>query len=125
VNDLSWLIYLAGLLGSLKNICIGLTICSVAFMGASLIYGGIERDYSCVGAERYEAGKRVQVKGVKIGVIGAISFLFLAAFLPSQNTVYAIAASEMGETALNTETGGKAVEALNAWLDRQIADKED
>jgi MFS family permease len=44
----------------------------------------------------------------------------IAVLIPSQNTIYAIAASEMGETALKTETGGKAMRALNAWLDRQI-----
>jgi predicted permease len=45
--------------------------------------------------------------------------------LPSQETVYAIAASELGETALKSETGNKAVEALNAWLDRQIGGVEE
>lgn len=33
------------------------------------------------------------------------------------------AASEMDETALNTEKGGKAVDGLNAWLDRQIGEE--
>ena len=46
------------------------------------------------------------------------------AVLPSKETVYAIAASEMGETALKSDTGNKAIGALNAWLDRQIAGEQ-
>jgi hypothetical protein len=45
----------------------------------------------------------------------------VVAVTPGQGTLYAIAASEVGESVLNSETGGKAIEALNSWLDRQIA----
>ncbi len=44
------------------------------------------------------------------------------AAIPSKETIYAIAASELGESAFKSETGGKAVKALNAWLDRQLAE---
>jgi hypothetical protein len=40
--------------------------------------------------------------------------------LPSQTTMYAIAASQMGEQALKTPLAGKAGKALEAWLDKQI-----
>jgi hypothetical protein len=59
----------------------------------------------------------------KVPKIAAIVFLsssLTASIIPSKETVYAIAASEMGENVLNTQTGDKAVKALNAWLDRQI-----
>lgn len=51
---------------------------------------------------------------------GAVAVFCL---FPSSGTIYAIAASEMGERVLTSETGGKAVQALDAWLDRQIAGK--
>lgn len=40
--------------------------------------------------------------------------------MPSKDTVYAIAASEMGESVLKSETGSLATQALNAWLKKQI-----
>lgn len=49
---------------------------------------------------------------------------FGAALLPGRDTVYAIAASEMGEQALKTPLAGKAEKALEAWLDHQIATNE-
>lgn len=44
----------------------------------------------------------------------------IAVFCPSQETVYAIAASEMGESALNTPLASKAGQALEAWIDSKI-----
>jgi hypothetical protein len=48
-------------------------------------------------------------------------FWVLAALCPSTETVYAIAASQMGEQALKTPLASKAGKALEAWLDKQIA----
>lgn len=44
-------------------------------------------------------------------------------FIPSRDTFYAIAASEMGEQALKTPIATKAGKALEKWLDEQIGDK--
>jgi hypothetical protein len=48
----------------------------------------------------------------------------LAAMCPSKTTIYGIAASQMGEQALKTPLAGKAGKALEAWLDKQIAENE-
>lgn len=45
----------------------------------------------------------------------------LAVVLPSRETIYAIAASQMDEQALKSDIGAKTFRALDAWLDRQIA----
>jgi hypothetical protein len=45
----------------------------------------------------------------------------LACFAPSQETVYAIAASELGDRALHSQVVGSAEHALEAWLNRQIS----
>lgn len=50
----------------------------------------------------------------------AFVLLILAAFCPSQETVYAIAASEVGGKVVSSPTGDLATKALNAWLQRQI-----
>ena len=57
-------------------------------------------------------------------VVFLIVMALASNIVPSKDTFYAIAASEMGETALNSDTGNKAVEALNAWLDRQIGETD-
>lgn len=43
-----------------------------------------------------------------------------AAFCPSKDTVYAIAASQLGEHVIKTPLASKAEQALEAWLNRQI-----
>lgn len=49
----------------------------------------------------------------------------VASLIPGKATIYAIAAAQAGEKALATDTGDKAVRALNAWLDRQIAGEKE
>lgn len=40
--------------------------------------------------------------------------------LPSKETMYAIAASEVGEEALKSEIGQKAQQAISNWIDSQL-----
>lgn len=47
-------------------------------------------------------------------------FWIMAALCPSQETVYAIAASEVGGKMITSPTGDLATQALNSWLKRQI-----
>jgi len=50
--------------------------------------------------------------------------IFFAVITPSRNTVYAIAASELGEEVLKSPVATKAGQALEAWLDAQIKQAE-
>lgn len=65
----------------------------------------------------WQTGWQVGKGYFKLGIIAALVIIPV----PSKDTIYAIAASEMGERALASPTGDRAVKALNAWLDRQIA----
>lgn len=47
-------------------------------------------------------------------------FLLVVAFIPSKGTVYAIAASELGEQAVKSEIGVKTQKAVSLWIDYQI-----
>lgn len=112
MNELSWMIYLADVTGTLKVLLfIFIIIAAIIlawriFTAALDSYGGLEK------------GEVWAPTKAALWIVGPASIM--AAVLPSSSTIYAIAASEMGEKALNTETGGKAVKALNAWMDRQI-----
>lgn len=121
MNTLSWLIYLAGVtgnLGAMLAICGGLGIigCTISIFVHGAKAEWRDDDYE---KEKRVAFQQAQRNSIK-WLIAPILCLLLSCLLPSSGTVYAIAASEMGEEVLNSETGGKAVQALNAWLDRQI-----
>lgn len=51
----------------------------------------------------------------------AFFFWIAAAFMPNRDTVYAIAASQVGEQVISSPIGVKAGKAVEAWLDRQIS----
>jgi len=112
MNNLSWLLYLAEVCGNLK-------IVSEAFfwVGAILLaVAGI-----CLGPvaemdsddEMWGRGISVAKKSIPLLVVGVV----LTVFVPSKTTVYLIAASEMGEEAMNTETAQKIGDYLDVLLD--------
>lgn len=134
MNTLSWLIYAAEVSGSVSNIfsfvafiagtgavIICIPFCFLKF-DTPTIYSWEDRE-----AKMTRWLKNEKLVGKLLIWLPAISIVSMAmgSVIPSRTTVYAIAASEMGESALKSETGGKAVKALNAWLDRQIAGEKD
>lgn len=46
--------------------------------------------------------------------------LFLVTFMPSERVMIAMVATKLGEDIINSETGGKAGEVVNAWLDSKL-----
>lgn len=119
MNDLSWFIYLASVVSSIGVLTFIVVVLSVLVFLAGLmviLYNTEEWDKS----DR-DTGMSLIKYSITAFVVGSL----LNIVLPGRETIYAIAASEMGEELLNSETGSKAVKALDAWLDRQIADDED
>lgn len=143
MNSLSWLLYIAGVSGSFGVLLI--------WMGIFLVFGGgvlyvlsvilrqdglkpVEFRYGATeDSQSYKNGvankkemlgwaKSTSFWGRSMIIIGVVGW-FIAAGLPSKETVYAIAASEMGEELLKTPTAAKATKALDAWLDKQIAEQ--
>ncbi len=121
MNQLSWLIYAADVAGGVNSLCgfvfcgglVALAIYSVckgiAFM-TSMDFGD---DNPPVTPSIATVGKKLWLPVVLAGAVGT--------FTPSSATIYAIAASEMGERVLTSPTATKAVKALDAWLDKQVA----
>ena len=105
-----WLFYLGGVVGDLKT-TLGL------LGGLSLpIYGAW---HFCRFMEESGTLPPKWLPGL------GVSLIFLAIILPSPSVLYAAAALNMGQEAIHTPTGDKAVRALNAWLDRQIAGEDE
>jgi hypothetical protein len=120
MNSLSWLIYLADVADSLGS-TLTVTLVVGCFAAASRLFVGFVRAAETNNKIYWAEACRAVGKPLAVLVLPLV---ILLAAIPSSGTLYAIAASELGETALKSEAGGKAVQALNAWLDRQIAGEQ-
>jgi hypothetical protein len=119
MNELSWLIYLADVSHSIGNMCAAVLVFG-GFTGFCLSIG-----FAAASAYDDEDTRKPFVKALKWLGAAILVAGIISAIAPSRNTVYAIAASEMGERALETETATKAFKALDAWLDRQLGETPD
>jgi hypothetical protein len=113
MNKLSWLLYLANVsdnIGSLfwylmLFIFIGVLIWCIAGLGQSAD-GSTDKVF-------WKGWRRV---GYFLFPAFLLVFL-IGSFIPDKKTVYLIAASEAGETVVHSETGQKAIDAVNRYLD--------
>lgn len=126
MNQVSWLIYLSNICGNIGGLLVFVSIILSVVTG---IYFTISIVQENDGLSKYGAAED-NVKVIKearktrrfvplLCVIIVLCWL-VAAFTPSQETVLAIAASQVGEQVLHSPTGDLATKALNAWLQHQI-----
>lgn len=116
MNSLSWMIYLADVAESVSITLGMITAVSIAGGLICLIVYGVSHDKDMA------KSPLTGVRTIAFWLLGAaLAALLINAPIPSAETVYAIAASEMGEQVISSPTAGKAIKALDAWLDRQIA----
>ncbi len=131
MNSLSWLIYLADIVGKLQGVSWAffaflILIAGIIFLSTTVnVADDIPSKWSRNYNENtvYPSPSAEGWKKVKYFVFPTLFAAFLAVITPASSTIYAIAASEMGEEILKSETASKAQKALNAWLDKQIEDK--
>src|SRR5262245_34284012 len=109
MNSLSWLIYLAGVVGTARGWAIAVCAVSGVALGATAFVR-----LMC-GIEDVDFPKDLGPVW-KWGIATIIPAALLTAAIPDRTTIYAIAASQAGEQIVNSPTGGKAIKALNAWL---------
>lgn len=121
MNELSWLIYAADVAGDANSVCGFVFYAGIFSVGIYAVVKGVGKAISCslgdyddppVLPSLASVSKKLWLPVLIAGVVGVAT--------PSSSTIYAIAASEMGERVITSETGGKAVKALNAWLDKQV-----
>lgn len=119
MNDLSWMLYWAEVAGTVRSLLFAATTISGIGYAFFLIHGNF-RWFVC-DDDSDGIMPRLAKTWSKVPLLFALPLI--ASFVPSQNTIYAIAASEMGEQALETPVATKAGKALEKWLDNQISDK--
>lgn len=116
MNSLSWLLYVIDVIGNLKTLTLLLMIGCLA--GVALL--ALAVPVSDGDVLDWAGYKKWFARCVIIAPIAGLLF----SVLPSQNTLYAIAASEVGERVVNSETvqglTGDATKALHEWIRRQI-----
>jgi len=97
MNNLSWLLYFAGVAGNFQI--------TLALIGTCLLF----YCFACLVLEHTKNLTRNVVLGVFVCLISSC--------IPSKDTIYLIAASEMGEEALQTETAQKVGDYLDFLLE--------
>jgi amino acid transporter len=105
------MIYLAGLVDSISV----LLLLVVFGVFVTYVMQGMANDFDRDWRESMKQRK------VRRHLVAAAICLLVLTFVPSKNTIYAIIVSEYGEEIVLSPTGSKAQQALNAWLDKQIA----
>lgn len=121
MNQLSWLLYAADVVGGLGSLSAFLALVSALALVLTLcVRVGIaahEADYGRTAPENVmKLLSKTQKWAATVFGLAAL----VAVLTPEKETLYAIAASEVGERVVSSPTANKAVQALNHWLDEQI-----
>ncbi len=111
MNQLSWFLYFADIASNLQIFLSVLIFCTMVPAGVICIASAEDDD---------DNTRRRLLRSAAFFAVLALLMGVILVLLPSKDTMYAIAASEIGERVLQSETGTLATKALNAWLRKQI-----
>lgn len=115
MNSLSWFLYLSNVVANLQPL-----------FGISGTIGVVVAGF-LLAAFFIEGWKPGSSYGVKV-FFASLFFIFIACLIPSKSTMYAIAASQMGERIVAApEMSGvtsDAEKALRKWIRKQIEDEK-
>lgn len=116
MNYLSWLLYLAQ---AASNLALVLLIFGILMLTISVVQTIAEHD------NRSDPFRWYGWRWLTAGVVCII----FSALLPNKSTVYAIAASEVGERIVKSDTGQQIIsdgtKAVQVWIARQLGDKKE
>lgn len=137
MNSLSWLIYFADMFGKLSGVT---TVLGAGFLGGGLLVLAIAMlaRGAAVSNLRWtslypEAQSKARIEfwehvvktwPKKLIGFGAV-ILLVASFLPSRNTIYMIAASEMGEKVVTAPETRELFNDLRAVVSQQLKKMHD
>ena len=114
MNSLSWLIYASQVVAGFRLLISVIAGIFTAFLVGSFI------SVPASEGETYDWVRR----NIRWMVITPIAAWLLFIFVPSENTIFAVAASQVGERVVQDETvkgiANDATKALQQWIKRQI-----
>lgn len=128
--NLALYIYLCEVVGGLKGIFVTSAIASVGVLGVigfvTLVTGNFE---DCYREEKTLKYQTLRNKLLKIFTLLLVFGALLSTLIPSQKTMYAMAAAYYGEQAVKSETfqrlNGKAMQLLEVKIDELIGEKKE
>ena len=107
MNELSWLLYLAQVSTNIMVLCTFAGVFSLFAAGFFFLCGIVEDD---------KRGFQMAKKPFIFGVVA----IMIATFVPPKETVYMIAASQVGEAVINSPEGQKSIQTLQKILDTYL-----
>lgn len=120
MNSVSWFLYASDLVGKVSDFCFALLIAgaSIAFFG--VIFGPI---ISMVADDLDITWAQIK-SAIKLTFAVWCCAAVVYVLMPTKNTLYAIAASEVGEQVIKSESvqgiTSDTTKALQQWIKRQI-----
>lgn len=132
MNSISWFLYCADVLESFGNI-FGVFNCFLFLIAVILTACGIfihatDYDRSKEGVKYWEQRRADCASWAKKLWTIFVLLTFILIAVPSKGTMYAIAASEVGERVAQSEAvkgiADDATKALRAWINKQIQPQE-
>lgn len=117
MNNLSWLLYIADIVGNL-SILLGVAI----FVSIALGLGLIVLSVPMMDLGASENAWRAYWKAWKYVIFIGLPCTLTFSILPERQTIYLIALSEGGEEVLKMPEFQKVRQYVNKWLDSQIED---
>lgn len=115
MNSLSWLIYVAGVVGSVKTLFI-------VFAGGAAAFIVIGTSTTAVAESYGDAPEGLWLKWVKWAWLPLVAGAF-AALIPSPSTVYLIAASEVDEVVVTSPETVEMMGDLKAIIKKRLKDE--
>lgn len=113
MNNLSWFLYLSDIAGNIQGLCVAII----------LVIGIITA--LCFAAYSMEENAAAALPlGLKLLFRVIVPAVVIAVLIPQKNTMYAIAASELGDRLAHSPQGQEltsdAMKALQQWIKKQI-----
>lgn len=115
MNSVSWFVYVAGVVDNIGGVMVGagvfcLLVCGVSWFAFAL-------------ADERDSAAMLKRTG-SWTPLAAMCILIIACFVPSKSTMYAIAASQLGERIAMSDKvqdiANDATTALQQWIKKQI-----
>ncbi len=107
MNSLSWFLYFAGMAASVSMFFTLFGFLTLTVLGFVSVYAWLEDN---------------NPKYLKWNLVPVL-LIAVAVLIPSKDTMYAIAASELGEEVVKSAIGQKSIKAIEQWIDSQLEKK--
>lgn len=122
MNVLSLFLYFAGVIAQIQVVFIVMGSMILVLYGIYAIVTFGSEEYSYYDKDRIARMRKAKddfPKGKGYLALAAVLF-FISALFPTQQTMYLIAASELGETAITSDVAKELYSDINTMIDLQI-----